>query len=147
MLVLNRARRGFPKAGEITPTFTTSHSPGSGAVAPSAANMADDDYSTYWASDTNASPTWIQADFGQPVILHSIVTAHPNGNGGWDHSQIHGAALQGSLDEATWDVLAFLSFTSGGPVEVTNIASQTLVYRYVRVRQNAWFGISEFNFT
>lgn len=126
-------------------TFTTSHSPYSGSVAPTQSNMSDGvTTGSYYAADTNAT-SWVKADFGSNVTLSNVYLADAGGVNGWGAGFLNGAVVAGSTDDSSWTTLATAASHAGNGAERTYAVSGS--YRYVRVQMSSlWIALSQFRF-
>ncbi|MFJ4918325.1 discoidin domain-containing protein [Streptomyces sp. NPDC088725] len=95
-----------------------------------ASKANDGNKATYWESNNNAFPQWIQADLGSSVAVNSVVLKLPDGWGARDQT----LKIQGSTNNSTFtDVTASKAYTfdpaSGNTVTITFNNTTT---RYVR---------------
>lgn len=143
-LLLSRAAAsgGAP----TTWTFTTSHSPYSGSVAPTQSNMSDGvTTGSYYGADTNAT-SWVKADFGSACTLTNVYLADAGGVGGWGETYLNGAVVAGSNDDSSWTTLATAASHTGDGAERTYAVTGS--YRYVRVQMTSqWIALSQFRFS
>ncbi|WP_052489168.1 discoidin domain-containing protein [Streptomyces sp. 150FB] len=95
-----------------------------------ASKANDGNKASYWESNNNAFPQWIQADLGSSVGVNSVVLKLPDGWGSRDQT----LKIQGSANGSTFtDVTASKAYTfnpaSGNTVTIT---FNTTTQRYVR---------------
>ncbi|MFJ2650806.1 discoidin domain-containing protein [Streptomyces sp. NPDC087420] len=103
-------------------TFTQVYGPG---------NANDGNKATYWESNNNAFPQWIQADLGSSVGVNQVVLRLPDGWGARDQT----LKVQGSTNNSAFtDLTASKAYTfnSAGANSVT-ISFDTTTQRYVRI--------------
>lgn len=103
-------------------SFTQVYGPG---------NANDGNKATYWESNNNAFPQWIQADLGSSVGVNQVVLRLPDGWGARDQT----LKVQGSTNNSAFtDLTASKAYTfnSAGANSVT-ISFDTTTQRYVRI--------------
>ncbi|QIQ02268.1 discoidin domain-containing protein [Streptomyces liangshanensis] len=103
-------------------SFTQVYGPG---------NANDGNKATYWESNNNAFPQWIQADLGSSVGVNQVVLRLPDGWGARDQT----LKVQGSTNNSAFtDLTASKAYTfnSAGANSVT-ISFDATTQRYVRI--------------
>ena len=106
------------------------------------AQAVDGDYGTYWASNGQVFPSWLEVDLGAPFPLQTISNTFVNNDGQTDYYR-----FEGSLDNSTWTTLADRTGTGVQGQTVTETVRGT--YRYVRMTvtnmtNGAWASSKEF---
>lgn len=100
-----------------------------------AANVTDGNQGTYWESNNNAFPQWVQVDLGSSVSTNQVVLKLPSS--GWG-SRDQTLAVQGSTDGQNFNDLsasAARAFTAPGNTVTIDYGASTV--RYVRIRITA----------
>ncbi|MFJ1598422.1 discoidin domain-containing protein [Streptomyces sp. NPDC088261] len=103
-------------------SFTQVYGPG---------NANDGNKATYWESNNNAFPQWIQADLGSSVGVNQVVLRLPDGWGARDQT----LKVQGSTNNSAFtDLTASKAYTfnSAGANSVT-ISFNATTQRYIRI--------------
>ncbi|WP_449341723.1 discoidin domain-containing protein [Streptacidiphilus cavernicola] len=137
-----------------TPTPTPTCSAGSGNLARGKAasassntqnygpgNAVDGDANSYWESNNNAFPQWIQADLGCATSIGRVVMTLPPATAWAARSQT--VTVQGSTDGSTWSTLkASAAYTfdpaTGNTVTVTFPAASTRYLRLTFTANSGW---------
>lgn len=104
-----------------------------------AAKANDGNKASYWESQNNAFPQWIQADLGSSVAVNSVVLKLPDG---WE-SRSETLKVQGSTNGSTFsDVAASKAYTfdpaSGNTVTITFNSTTTRYVRATFTANSAW---------
>ncbi len=100
-----------------------------------ASNVTDGNQSTYWESNNNAFPQWVQVDLGSSVSTNQVVLKLPSS--GWG-SRNQTLAVQGSTDGQNFnDLSASASRAFNAPGNTVTIDYGASTARYLRIRITA----------
>jgi len=112
------------EAGRLTPVATTASSEETNSMVNTvAANVADADINTRWASVSGADPQYVQLDFGSPQDFARVLLT-------WEAAYATAYQLQTSLDGTTWTTLQDVTNSDGGVDDLTGLSGRG---RYLRV--------------
>ncbi|MPZ82587.1 MAG: APHP domain-containing protein [Actinophytocola sp.] len=98
-----------------------------------ATNSVDGNQATYWESENNAFPQWIQADLGSTKAVGRIVLKLPTT---WE-SRTQTLAVRGSTDGSTFTDIAAATGRAFTPAGNTVTIPVTATTRYVRLHVTA----------
>ena len=97
-------------------------------------NVTDGNQATYWESNNNAFPQWVQVDLGSSVSINKLVVKLPSGWG----TRSETFSVQGSIDNSNFTTLvASASYTFDGSANTVTVTLGTTTTRYVRLNITA----------
>jgi hypothetical protein len=109
------------EAGRFAPVATTASSQESPTTG--AANAADVDINTRWASVQGPGPQWVQLDFGSVKSFSRVLLS-------WEAAYATDYQVQTSLDGAAWTTIQTVANGDGGVDDLTGLSGQG---RYLRI--------------
>jgi hypothetical protein len=130
----------------VTANLAKTLTAGSSLGAYPSGNAGDGNQNTYWESNNNAFPQWIQADFGAANDVNQVTLKLPSGWGARSQT----ITVQGSTNGSTFSTLVASTAYSFSGTNTVTINFTTTSARYVRLTFTANTGwpaaqLSEFD--
>ncbi|MFL6078253.1 MAG: discoidin domain-containing protein, partial [Mycobacteriales bacterium] len=98
-------------------------------------NVTDGNQASYWESDNNAFPQWIQVDLGSSVSVDKLVLKLPTG--GWG-ARTETLSVQASTDNANFaTIVASAGYAFDGTANTVTVNLSATTTRYVRLNITA----------
>jgi CARDB/F5/8 type C domain/Right handed beta helix region len=100
-----------------------------------ASNATDGNQSTYWESNNNAFPQWLQVDLGSSVSINKLVLKLPTANWG---ARTETLSVQDSTDNSAFSTLVnSAGYNFDGTTNTVTISFNATTTRYVRLNFTA----------